>query len=139
MYDDLWYMNIESQVFDTIKKKSTPYLLEKYPDINFTSSAVTERPPSFPCVEITELQGMERGQTLENDVVPAYMATFQVNVYSEAQQGKAVARDVMGEIVVHFKKDLRFNITGMPVYTNFNGIHRYSARFRRMIGSCDTI
>ena len=135
--DELWYMYVKKRVFDKIKKKSMPYLEEKYTDVNFTSQAVTETPSKFPCIEITELPGVESGNTLANDEVSGYLATFQVNVYSE--KGESVAWDVMGEIISHFKKDLSFTLVAMPVSTKIGNITRYSARCRRMIGAGDTI
>lgn len=136
MRDEFWFTRIESIVFDTIKKKSIPYL-SKYESINFTDTAIIERPAKFPCVEITELEGIESGQTLENNEVCAYVATFQINVYSE--NSKQVARDVMSEVVMCFKKDLAFNIVAMPIHTYNGDIHRYSARVRRIIGAGDRI
>ena len=133
--DELWFMNIESIVFDKIKKKSMPYL-QKYKDINFVSQETLQKPAKFPCVEIRELEGTEQGQTLDNTIIPAYLSTFQVNVYAEKKQ---IARDVISEIVIHFKKDLQFNIVAMPIHAYNGDIHRYSARFRRVIGSNDKI
>ena len=136
MVDEFWFSRIESIVFDTIKKKSAPYL-EQYSPILFVDTALSERPAQFPCIEITELQGVERGQTLTNDEICAYLSTFQINVYAE--DSKQSARDIMSEIISHFKKDLAFNIVAMPVYAHNGDIHRYSARVRRLIGAGDTI
>ena len=135
--DELWYMYIKKRVFDKIKKKSLPYLEEKYTDVNFTSQEVTETPSKFPCIEIIELPGIENGNTLKNDEVAGYIATFQVNVYSE--KGDSVAWDVMGEVISHFKKDLMFSIVATPTTTKIGGITRYTARCRREIGAGDTI
>ena len=134
--DDFWYMKVESIVFDRIKKKSKEYL-SKYPDIVFTSEEVTQTPTKFPCVEIRELQGVEHGHTLDNKYVSGYLSTFQVNVYSE--KSKQIARDVMEEIISHFKKDLSFSIVAMPIHENYGEIHRYVARVRRMIGGGDKL
>lgn len=134
--DDFWYMKVENIVFDRIKKKSSEYL-SKYKDINFTSEEVVQIPTKFPCVEIRELEGIERGQTLEGDAVCGYLSTFQVNVYSE--KSKQIARDVMEEVISHFKKDLHFDLVAMPVHSNIGDLHRYSARCRRVIGAGDKI
>lgn len=134
--DDFWYMKVESIVFDRIKKKSAEYL-SKYKDINFTSEELVKAPSKFPCVEIRELEGSERGQTLEGDAVCGYLSTFQVNVYSE--KSKQVARDVMEEIISHFKKDLCFDLVAMPIHANIGDLHRYSARCRRIIGAGDKL
>lgn len=133
--DELWFSRVESIVFHTIVSE-TEYLKSEYPDLNYTDSAVTEAPAKFPCVEITELQGIERGQTLFNDEIPAYLSTFQINVYDNTS--KAIARDVMAEIISHFKQDLQFNIVAMPIYAQNGNIRRYSARCRRMIGAGDS-
>ena len=135
--DETWYMKVEAIVFDKIKKKSEPVLKPVYPNIIFTTSEVTEKPSQFPCVEIRELPGVEKGNTLVNDEVSAYLSTFQVNVYSEIS--KQVARDVMAEIALHFKRDIAFSMVAMPTYTKFDGIHRYTARFRRMLGGGDKL
>ena len=135
--DDFWYMYVKKRVFDKIKKTSMPYLESKYADVNFTSQAITETPSKFPCVEITELPGAEQGMTLENDEVAGYLATFQVNVYSE--KGDSVAWDVMSEIITHFKKDLRFTLVAMPISSKIGGITRYTARCRRMVAGGDKI
>jgi len=134
--DDFWYMKVENIVFDRIKKKSSEYL-SKYKDINFTSEEIVQIPTKFPCVEIRELEGIERGQTLEGDAVCGYLSTFQVNVYSE--KSKQIARDVMEEVISHFKKDLHFDLVAMPVHSNIGDLHRYSARCRRVIGAGDKI
>jgi len=134
--DDFWYMKVENIVFDRIKKKSSEYL-SKYKDINFTSEEIVQIPTKFPCVEIRELEGIERGQTLEGDAVCGYLSTFQVNVYSE--KSKQIARDVMEEVISHFKKDLHFDLVAMPVHSNIGDLHRYTARCRRIIGAGDKI
>jgi len=134
--DEFWYMKVESIVFDRIKKKSAEYL-SKYKDINFTSEEVSQAPSKFPCVEIRELEGLEQGQTLEGDTVCGYRSTFQVNVYSE--KSKQIARDVMEEVISHFKKDLLFELVAIPIHANIGGIHRYSARCRRVIGAGDKL
>ena len=134
--DEFWYMYVKQKVFDKIKKKSMPYL-SKYEGIYFTDQAVVRKPPSFPCVEITELPGVEAGMTLENEDVAGYLATFQVKVYSEKSED--VARDVMSEIANHFKKDLHFSMTAMPITTQ-NGDNWVGViRFRRMIGGGDKL
>ena len=135
--DETWYMNVEAIVYDKIKKKAKPVLETAYPTITFTSEEVLEVPSKFPCVEIRELQGVEQGMTLMNDDVTGYLSTFQVNVYSE--KSKQIARDVMGEIALHFKHDCNFYMVAMPIHVNFDGIHRYTARFRRMIGGGDKL
>ena len=134
--DDFWYMKVESIVFDRIKKKSKDYL-SKYPDLIFTSEEVTQTPTKFPCVEIRELQGVEQGITLDNEYVSGYLSTFQINVYDN--KSKQIARDVMEEVISHFKKDLHFSIVTMPIHTNNGDIHRYIARVRRMIGGGDKL
>lgn len=136
MNDEFWFSRIESVVFDKIVKKTSDYLKPKYPNISYTDF-VSETPTQFPCVEITEIEGTERGNTLANDEISAYMSTFQVNVYSDSS--KQIARDVMSEIVMCFKKELAFNVLFMPIYAKNGNIHRFTARFRRMIGAGDTI
>lgn len=132
--DSLWFMNVESVVFDRVKKASKDYL-SKYSDLTFTSQEMSLTNPKFPCVEIRELEGIEAANTLDNRDVAAYMSTFQVNVYSESS--KSIARDVMSEIMRCFKEELQFNLVAMPVHANVGDVHRYSARCRRMIGAGD--
>lgn len=135
-YNELWYMKVESIIFDKIKKKSSEYL-KKYKDITFTSDEVIQAPTKFPCVEIREIGGEEVGQTFEGDAVCGYRSTFQVTVYHNSS--KQIARDVMEEIVSHFKQDLKFDLVAMPIHSYNGQIHTYIARCRRVIGAGDKI
>lgn len=134
--DELWFTRIESEVFNAIMTEYNSNLKPIYGDAYFTDTAVTETPPNFPCIEIRELEGVERGHTIKGDEISAYMSTFQVNVYAE---NKADSRALVGEIISLFKKELQFSIVGMPVCANIDGIFRYSSRCRRMIGAGDSI
>ena len=134
--DDFWYMKVESIVFDRIKKKSSEYL-KKYKGVKFTSEQTTKTPVSFPCVEIREIDGVEVGNTLEGDAVCGYRSTFQVTVYDNTS--KQVVRDVMEEVVSHFKKDLLFELVAMPIHSKQGDIHVCIARCRRVIGAGDKL
>lgn len=137
MKDEYWFSRLESVIFDLIKKKSMPYL-KKYSDINFVSEPMSETPAKFPCVEITELPGIERGRTFDETTVNGILETIQVNVYSE--KSKSIANDVMSEIVYQMKQaPLSFEVTAMPTHAKNGNIHRYSARFRRLVMGGDTL
>lgn len=135
--DELWFLRIESIVIEKIKDSVTPILQPKFENLYFVDTEVLETPPGFPCIEIRELEGVERGQTIMNDEIPAYMSTFQINVYVDTE--KSDAREIVSEVINQFKKELAFNIIAMPIYSKNGNIHRYTARCRRMIGAGDSI
>lgn len=128
-------LDIETRVSSRIKNKLSG-LKEIYPDINFTTDNRLPDNPSFPTVYIHELLSVEKGNDLENVTINAVLATFQIEVYDT--DSFESTKQVMNK-VCEVMKSMGFSIISMPQFNNDDSYYRRVARFRRMIGSGDTL
>lgn len=128
-------LDIETRVSSRIKNKLSG-LKEIYPDINFTTDNRLPDNPSFPTVYIHELLSVEKGNDLENVTINAVLTTFQIEVYDT--DSFESTKQVMNK-VCEVMKSMGFSIISMPQFNNDDSYYRRVARFRRMIGSGDTL
>ena len=129
--DEAWFSKVEPYIFTMFKKR----MRNKFSHVSYTTdnSEVTEK--KFPCVYFHELEQLETGRDLDNDLVNAIVETIQIQVFSnDAERNK----ELMTESVLQMKR-MRFNVTSMPIYTSENDHTMYMsvARFRRTIGGGD--
>lgn len=129
-------LDIETRVFSRVKNIVTDNLKGKYPDLNFTMDDRLPDNPSFPTVYVHELMSVEKGNDLDNVTINAVLSTFQIEVYDNDKP--EIAKNVMNE-VCEVMKSMGFSIISMPEFNNNPSYYRRVARFRRMIGSGDTL
>lgn len=133
-----WYMKIPLMVFTKIKQNFSQTIKETYnmTDKNFSTVGSIDTPAVFPFVYVQTLPASERGQDLQGTSVNGALFGFQIDVYSNRTQTEA--RKVMTE-VTRIMKTMGFEINSMPSFENAKDVHRMTARFRRVIGSGDSL
>lgn len=129
-------LDIETIVYSRIKAKLTSKLLNKYPDISFTTNNKVLSNPKFPNVYVHLLGSPEIGEDLENNTINGVEATFQIDVTDNKSQGRA--KEVINEIV-GVVKEMRFSIVSMPETNNTDSTFRCVMRCRRIIGNLDKL
>ena len=129
-------LDIQNIVHSRIKNKYPSALKTKYPNTFFTTDNRILDNPNFPTIYTHLLSTQERGNDLENLTINAVLATVQVEVYDNESQDSA--NEVMN-YVVDTMKSMAFSIIQMPENMNTSSTYRMVARFRRMIGSSDTL
>lgn len=129
-------LNIETIVFSKIKAILNPKLKTKYSKISFTTSDKVSSEPDFPNVYVHMMNSPETGDNLEDTLINGIIATFQIETNDNQSQGRA--KDVMNE-VVQVMKGMHFTMTMSPEFSNTKNTYRCIARFRRTIGSSDTL
>lgn len=127
---------IESKVYTRLKNNVSETFISKYPSYTVTTSDKRPAKMTYPYVYVHEMTGIERGNTLENDVISALNVTIQVEVYSDKSQ--TVTSDTMKEIV-RIMKSMRFSVSAFPENLNTDSLYRKVARFARLIGDGDTL
>lgn len=132
-----WIMLLPSVVFTRIKEEFSETIKTAYgmTGSNFSTTDSSNKKAIFPFVYVHLLPAIEQGQTLDGETVNAGLFTFQIDVYDNQSQNRA--RQVMSE-VVRIMKSMRFDIVSMPEFQS-GDTHRCTARFRRIIGSGDTL
>ena len=128
---------LESQVFSRIKYKFPADVKNKFPKLDFTTdSNRATKDTSFPLVYVHSLGGVENSKDLERTRLNGMTATFQVDVTDNENQ--ANARTVINE-VVKIMKSMLFEVSTMPMPSDYGGVYRYVARFRRNIDENDIL
>lgn len=129
-------LDIESKVFSRIKNKCPQALKTKYPNINFTTSDRVPTNPKFPTVYVHEISSSELADDLQGTSINALRSTIQIEVTDN--ESISNAREVMN-YVVNTMKTMRYRVTLMPEFQNTSSVYRVIARFRRTIGSGESI
>ena len=136
MANNDWIMELETKVFTILKTKLRNKFKKDFPHLYVTSSDQTQETPVFPTVYIHMMGGSENNRDMEGYSVNALECTFQIEVTTNTTQEDA--RKVMFE-VVNAMKSMRFFVVTSPEFGNQNNMYRLVSRFRRTIGSNDTI
>lgn len=131
-----WVYDIESTVLAIVKAKSLPQLQKKYPKIRFTDEGTSDSAPVFPTVYIHLLSPLEAGRELDGKNINAVIATFQVDVSTNAS--KADCRKVMSTVMDVFKS-MRFAGAALPEQKVEDKIYKSTARLSRIIGANDRL
>lgn len=134
MADERWFTQLESRLFTLVSYRVKKALADKYTKIKFTTDDQSNGTPIFPTWYFHELQPVETGQGLENSTINAVIETIEVIVHAKSKDS---AKEIMAETVYQMKQ-LRFNVTMMPIVTSDSNIYSSVARFRRLIGAGDT-
>lgn len=132
-----WFFLVPSIVYSRIQDEFDAELKTEYnmAVANFSTTDSSNKKAIFPFVFINNMQGVEQGQTLDGQEVNGGLFTFQIDVYDNKTQQRA--RTVMSEIC-RIMKSMRFEMVNMPIVES-GDTHRYTVRFRRMIGASDTL
>lgn len=135
MAADNWYDNLKYILFTHFKTKVLASVGDDFSNIYFTIEAENTEPTKLPTILFRELTPVEVGMTIDNSTVNAVSETIQVSVYSnERQDTQALMKHCVSAM-----KELRFNITGFPIYDTDHDIKSGFARFRRTIGASNSI
>lgn len=134
--ENQWAYELENTVYSLVKAKTYKKLKEKYPSIHFTTDGSNSGQAKFPTVYIHLLTPVEQGQTLDGQSINALLATFQVDVTTNAD--KSDSRYVMG-VVADIFKQMRFSGSAMPEFSVADNMHKSTARFMRVIGANDRL
>lgn len=135
----MWIMDKPTQIFTILKNEFSSAIKTKYNMTakNFTDIATTTTQAVFPKVYLKTLPGAEQGKTFDGGINAA-LFTFQVDVTDNSTL-PTTAREVMTE-VTRIMNSLGFEVTVMPNFEdNVDGVHRMTARFRRLIGANEPI
>lgn len=128
-----WAMDLDNIIYSIIRAKTQNTLKSKYPDVKFTSEDLSDTPAKFPTIKIKAVSIVERGQDLINQDINAVDLTIQIDVFAKSSTD---ANDVMSFILKEFK-NLRFNVTSLPIATKEIDVYRSIMRVGRIVGSGD--
>ena len=129
-------LDIQARVFSRIKNTFPKNLKTKYPNISFTTSDRVADNPQFPTVYIHEMSSQELGRDLSGTTINAIRSTFQIEVYDNNSMDNV--QTVMSSVIAIMKK-MRYEVTSMPEFKNSTETYRSVTRFRRVIGSGETL
>lgn len=128
---------LEPQVFSRIKYQFPASVKANFPNLDFTTDGnQTNNITKFPQVYVHSMGGIETSKDLERTRINGMQATFQVDVTDNVSQ--ANARTVINE-VVKIMKGMMFEVSTMPMPSDYGGVYRYVARFRRNIDEDDIL
>lgn len=131
MLNDMICSRIKSEFSDALKKKY------KMTDIeNFSTELSKNTKAKFPFVLIQMLPAYEVGQDIEGTSFNAGMFTFQIDVTDNKSQSRA--NEVAFEIL-RIMKEKGFQVVSIPNFEYTKDVNRCTARYKRLIGSGDTI
>jgi len=131
-----WYINLDDIIFTTLKIRVSNKLKSKYPNINFTTSAMNNGNPIFPTVLFQVLDGKELMKSLESKAVDSVIIPIQIDVYTNTSQ--ADAKKISWAIMEEMKK-LSFFCEQIPTFKNDTGIYRQVSRYVRTFYPGDSI
>lgn len=135
MSDNSWAYDLGTVIFSTVKAKALPELMNKYPEIYFTSNSKSLDEATFPTVYIHRMAAVETGNDIEGTSINATIETFQVDVFADTSQTDA---GYIMSVVAEAFKEMRFQIAAMPEF-NEGETYRSTARFRRVVGANDIL
>ena len=126
------YTEILNRVFTQVS-----YMLKKkYPKLNCTSKGQNVGASQFPTVYMHELPPLEVGNDLENATINAVQSTIEIQVFTE--NNETLCQQIMNEAVLEMKR-FRFSVVSMPIVDTDGDVSSGVARFRRLVGSGDTL
>ena len=132
---DNWFSEIESRVFTQISYMLTERDDAPYPDLKCTTVSQSTV-VNFPTLYLHELQPVEAGNDLVNESVNAVLSTIEIQVWSNVSEKDC--KDIITAAVLEMKR-LGYNVTMFPSVQTDSKIAWGAARFRRMVGSCDSL
>lgn len=131
--------DIESMVFTRIYDGISDRIKTKY-DMSYTNFSTESSIPkdaTFPFVYIHLLPAIERFDDLNGITLNGGLFTVQVDITDDSDP--SISKEIMDE-VVFIMKGMRFKTIAMPEFQyDSSSLFRQTARFRRLIGSGDTL
>lgn len=132
---DNWFAEIESNVFTQVSYMLAERTDAPYPELNCTTVS-QNTVVHFPTLYLHELQPVEAGNDLLNESVNAVLSTIEIQVWSNVSEKDC--KDIITAAVLEMKR-LGYNVTMFPSVQTDSKIAWGTARFRRMVGSCDSL
>lgn len=132
---DNWFAEIESNVFTQVSYMLAERTDAPYPDLNCTTVSQNTM-VHFPTLYLHELQPVEAGNDLVNESVNAVLSTIEIQVWTNVSEKDC--KDIITAAVLEMKR-LGYNVTMFPSVQTDSKIAWGAARFRRMVGSCDSL
>ena len=111
-------------------------LKKTYPSLKCTTKNESETPASFPTLYLHELQPLEVGQDLTNTSVNGIRCTIEIQVWTNTTEEDC--RKILNSAVTEIKQ-MRFNISAMPIVQTKDKIAWGVIRATRIIGNSDDI
>lgn len=134
-----WVEERDADIYTLVKARAKRNLIEQFPNIKFTTDEGTgANSTQYPTVYIHAIEGTERANDLENDLVNAFTFFFQIEVTCSKEQGRESTKKVITEVVNQFKK-LRFTIRQRPIYISDTSIDTAIARMSRTLAESDNV
>lgn len=124
-------IDIENMVLSRLIAKMPSSIKTKYPDLNFTTSDISNMDPKFPNVYVHLMDFPQIGQTIDNKVFGGGTSTFQIEVEDNSSQSNA--RKVMNAVIDILNGQFGFEVIYGPVNMNTNVTFRQVARLRRIV------
>lgn len=132
---DNWFSQIEETILTQLD-----YMLAQRQDAPFPNlvctSANQNQLTAFPTMYVHELEPAETGNDLENQTINAVIETIEIQCWTN--ETEAECRRLMSAVILEMKR-MRFTCTAFPNIQTDNKIAFGIARFRRIIGSGDTL
>lgn len=128
-----WLSLVGSMVVTKIKNQFSEVILNNYKmdrTANFSTVGSNNTPAVFPFVYIQMLPAVEQARDLEGNTVNAGLFTFQIDVTDNQYQQNA---NTVAFEILRIMKGMGFEISAMPSFEDTNGIHRCTARYKRML------
>ncbi|MBO4541947.1 MAG: hypothetical protein J5725_02065 [Bacteroidales bacterium] len=111
-------------------------LKKKYTTLNCTTKGENIGNAKFPTMYMKELPAVEMANDLDNTTVNAILHTIEIQVYTKNDE--TMCKNIMNDAVLEMKR-FRYNVTAMPIVETSDTVSTGVARFRRMVGSGDTL
>lgn len=121
----------ETDLVDIIDYKIPEDVRKRFADIKITNDEADLDEATFPTIFIRTISAVEKGQDLEGKSINGALWSLQIDVTSKE---KKVSSDII-DLVITILKQSSFEVYSFPLYTYQNGVCRYVARVRRVIGN----
>ena len=131
-----WWASLESSLYTKFKTKLNNSLSSTFPNLKCTMSPMTKEASKFPTVYFRAVDWIETGNDIENLDTNAIILTLQIDVIVNTSLDDC--KEVIYE-AINIIKSMRFNITGMPVYSANNNLYTGVVRCRRVVGNGEDI
>ena len=125
-----------TEILDRVFTQVSYMLKKKYSDLNCTTKGENVGTSKFPTLYMYELQPLEVGNDLENATINAVQCTIEIQVYTK--NNETLCKEIMSEATSEMKR-FRFSIPAMPIVSTSDSVSSGVARYRRIVGSGDTL
>lgn len=137
-----WFYDIEPKILSRVQRGIPAEILERYPNIKFSTKNDNMNKPSYPFVYLHELSPSEMGRDLESNNINGSYYTIQIEIsdntknVSGGENGKAICKRLMRN-VLEVLKSMHFEITFMEFSDGDPDMGM--ARARRIIANDDSL